>query len=107
MTKISSDVTIQQDGNAKKTSNLAIVSMIIGMLAIPLAFLSFKSYLVLIPFGFSVILAPILGITALIRIAMSKNKIRGRLLAILGICASPVSIICFFFYWITHFTLPA
>ncbi len=96
-----------QDEHIKSTSSIAIAALVVGIFAVILAFLSFKSEFILIPFGMSIISAPTLGISALIQIGLGKGKLRGRSLAILGICASPVSIICFFFYWITHFTLPA
>lgn len=96
-----------QEIQTKTVNRVAVLSFAIGILSIPFAFLSFKSNLILIPFGLSVLSAPILGVIALIQITLNKGALRGRLIAILGICASPVSVICFFSYWITHFTLPA
>ena len=105
-----------ENSNQKpKLSKLAVASLLVGMFAVLLSFLSFEAYrfieadhVVLIFFGLSIIFAPVLGITALVQIALSKGSLRGNLLAIFGICASPISIVSFFFLWITcYFTLPA
>jgi hypothetical protein len=95
-----------ETNHRKNISYIALAALIIGILSIPLAFLSFKSALILMPFGLSVLLAPILGIIALIQISLNKDGLQGRSMAILGICTMPFSIVCFFAYWIAHFHLP-
>jgi len=90
-----------------KPCNLAaVLSLAAGALSIPLAFLSFRAIFILILFGLTVISALVLGIAALVRVAVKRGKLGGSVLAVLGICASLAGVICFFGYWITHFTLP-
>jgi len=95
-----------QEIQTKTTSRISVLSLVVGIFTIPLAFLSFKSIFILTLFGLGVISTLILGITALIQVTLNKDELRGRILAILGLCASLVGVICFFLYWITHFTLP-
>jgi len=102
----SSKATIQ-DNYRKKTSRLAIASLILGTLTIPLAFYTGELF-GLGPFvnALYVILVPlsiILGIAALIRITLSRTKVAGVIIAILGIVAALFSIFCAFIHFINSF----
>lgn len=102
-----SSKAVIQGNYRKKTSRLAIASLISGILTIPLAFstgelfgagpLVNALYVILVP------LSIILGIAALIRIALSRTKEGGVIIAILGIVAALFSIFCAFTHFINSF----
>lgn len=100
--------TTSQDKQIKKTSRLAITSLIFGILAIPVAFFTGN------PLGIGplisglyvilVLLSVILGVAALIQIMiLGRNRQRGIFLSILGVIAALFSVLCFFIHFINTF----
>ncbi len=102
-----SSKAVIQENYRKKTSRLAIASLIFGILTIPLAFYTGELfgigplvnalYVILVP------LSIILGIAALIRRTLSRTKEGGVIIAILGIVAALFSIFCAFIHFINSF----